>query len=78
MLLSLLRNRLCKHHYHLLTSEKKNTNKGVGYSLQEFFCIYCPKCKGERSVSEAEYKKIMARQEIDKEYKDDRFKINSD
>lgn len=58
---------LCTHEYHLLTSYKAHTQNR---EYKELFVVYCPKCKNEKTLSEVDYDKLMAKQKVINEYKD--------
>lgn len=66
-LIRLIRKFFCNHDYRLLTSYKTDTDPSVGFAKQTVYTIYCPKCRKEKTVSEPEYNSIMARQQIDRE-----------
>lgn len=73
-----LRKLFCRHEYHLLTRYKMDTDPTIGYRSEEVCIIYCPKCKHEDTVTKHRYESIIAKQKIDKEYRDERDRYKYD
>ncbi len=71
-MLKWIRQKFCKHDYHLISVHKDDTDPTLGYKIEDIYTVYCPKCKKEVEYTELEYDKLKEKQKIDEAYKNAR------
>lgn len=67
----------CNHQFVLVSTFDSDIDSGVGYRLQTYHTLYCPKCKLSKDVLKHEYEKIVGIQEVDRQYKSNRSNPNN-
>lgn len=61
---------LCSHEYTLLTVYASDADKSIGYRKEDFYVVYCPKCKKQETLNKIDYDVMMQMRIVDKEYKE--------
>lgn len=49
----------CKHEYHKVNEFEADIDEGVGFQLEDFVVIFCPKCDKQETVTKFRYETLM-------------------